>query len=83
MPSARRYVCVYTYTHTHTYVLHNVEMLVVQMKLKKKQDRVNAACQGNLPARRFGHAGLRLVSPVLDSDAMKYLKQGCWLLHQI
>jgi len=63
-------------------VLHNIETLVGQKKFKKNWDKMNAACQGNLSARRFGHADLRLVSPVLDRDAMKSLKHGCWLLHQ-
>jgi hypothetical protein len=41
--------------HTHTHILHNMETLVGQTKEKKIGTPVNAASQGNLSVRHFGH----------------------------
>ena len=57
-------MCMYVCMRTH--ILHSIEILIGQKKLKKIWTVIHAACQGNLSKYHSAHACLNFFSPVLE-----------------
>ena len=56
------YIYIYIHTHTHIHMVYTIQRRR-SSKRNKLRTSVNVACQGNIPAWRFGHASHRFCTP--------------------